>query len=185
MANPVHALGRAIATIADFDVPASPKTTFNVGRIGGGTSVNSIAFEAWAEIDMRSSSGPALEALDARFQRAVDAAVDAENKRWNGRGALSVKKDLVGHRAAGQTPRDAAIVAAAVSVTQALGLPISLDEGSTDSNVPMALGIPAVTIDGGGNGRGAHSLSESFNSTDSWQGTARALLLTIALARPD
>jgi acetylornithine deacetylase/succinyl-diaminopimelate desuccinylase-like protein len=184
MANPTHALGRAIARIADFEVPASPKTTFNVGRIGGGTSVNSIAFEAWAEVDMRSSDSQALDALDAKFQEAVDAAVAAENRRWNDRGHLTAKKELVGHREAGQTPQDAPIVQAAVAVTNGLALPVTLDEGSTDSNVPMALGIPAVTIDGGGKGSGAHSLGESFNATDSWKGTARALLLAVALARP-
>lgn len=184
LANPVHALGRAIALIGDFDVPSTPKTTFNVGRIGGGTSVNSIAFEAWAEIDMRSADAAALAAVDAKFHQAVDAAVAAENKRWNGRGALTATKELVGQRAAGRTAEDAPIVRAAVSVTRALGLPVGLDDGSTDSNVPMGLGIPAVTIDGGGRGRGAHSLGESFDSTDSWQGTARALLLAIALAQP-
>ena len=183
MANPIHALGRAIAAIADFDVPRTPKTTFNVGRIGGGTSVNSIAFEAWAEVDMRSADNDALEALDSKFQRAVDEAVAAENSRWNDRGRITAKKELVGHRAAGQTREDAPIVQAAVAVTRALSLPVSLDEGSTDSNVPMSLGIPAVTIDGGGQGKGAHSLGESFDSTESWKGTARALLLAVALAR--
>jgi tripeptide aminopeptidase len=183
MANPIHALGRVIAAIADFDVPAAPKTTFNVGRIGGGTSVNSIAFEAWAEVDMRSADNGALEAVDAKFQNAVDAAVAAENRRWNDRGRIAAKKELVGHRAAGQTPESAPIVQAAVAVTRALSLPVTLDEGSTDSNVPMSLGIPAVTIAGGGRGRGAHSLGESFDSTESWKGTARALLLAVALAR--
>lgn len=183
MASPIHALGRAIAAIADFQVPQTPKTTFNVGRIGGGTSVNSIAFEAWAEVDMRSADNDALEALDAKFQQAVGAAVAAENTRWNDRGHLTAKKDLVGHRAAGQTPENAPIVKAAVAVTKALSLSVTLDEGSTDSNVPMSLGIPAVTIDGGGQGKGAHSLGESFDSTDSWKGTARALLLAVALAR--
>lgn len=183
LANPVHALGRAIATIADFEVPSKPKTTFNVGRIGGGTSVNSIAFEAWAEVDMRSSDPAAIAEVDRKFQQAVDAAVAAENQRWNNKGALTAKKELVGDRAAGQTPRDSPIVQAAVAVTRALGLPVSMDEGSTDSNVPMGLGIPAVTIDGGGSGRGAHSLGETFDSTDSWKGTARALLLALALAQ--
>lgn len=183
LANPVHALGRAIATIADFEVPSKPKTTFNVGRIGGGTSVNSIAFEAWAEVDMRSSDPAAIAEVDRKFQQAVDAAVAAENQRWNNKGALTAKKELVGDRAAGQTRRDSPIVQAAVAVTRALGLPVSMDEGSTDSNVPMGLGIPAVTIDGGGSGRGAHSLGETFDSTDSWKGTARALLLALALAQ--
>lgn len=183
MANPIHALGRAIGSIADFDVPSTPKTTFNVGRIGGGTSVNSIAFEAWAEVDMRSSDDDALESVDAKFKKAVDAAVAAENARWKDNGRITAKTDLVGSRAAGQTPESAPIVQAAISVTRALSLPVSLDEGSTDSNVPMSLGIPAVTIDGGGRGRGAHSLGESFDSTDSWKGTARALLLAVALAQ--
>ncbi len=183
LANPIHALGRAIGTIADFQVPQTPKTTFNVGRIGGGTSVNSIAFEAWAEMDMRSADQASLDAVDAKFQQAVDAAVAAENARWNDRGHLTGKKDLVGKRAAGETPENSPIVQTAVSITKAMSLPVALDAGSTDSNVPMALGIPAITIDGGGQGKGAHSLGEMFDSTDSWKGTARGLLIAVALAK--
>jgi acetylornithine deacetylase/succinyl-diaminopimelate desuccinylase-like protein len=184
LANPIHALGRAIAKVADFKVPSQPKTTFNVGRIGGGTSVNSIAFEAWLEVDMRSADPASLKAVDASFREAVDAALAEENERWNQRGRLSVDVKLVGDRPAGRTPESAPIVQAAVSVTRALGLPVQLDEGSTDSNIPMSLGVPAVTIDGGGRGSGAHSLGETFDSTDSWKGTQRALLLAIALAQP-
>jgi tripeptide aminopeptidase len=184
LANPIHALGRAIAKVADFQVPSQPKTTFNVGRIGGGTSVNSIAFEAWLEVDMRSADPASLKAVDASFREAVDAALAEENERWNQRGRLSVDVKLVGDRPAGRTPESAPIVQAAVSVTRALGLPVQLDEGSTDSNIPMSLGVPAVTIDGGGRGSGAHSLGETFDSTDSWKGTQRALLLAIALAQP-
>jgi tripeptide aminopeptidase len=180
-ANPVHALGRLVGAIADFQVPGSPVTTFNVGRVGGGTSVNSIAFEAWMEVDLRSADADALGELDQQFRQAVEAALAAENRRWSNRGSLSVSTEVVGRRAAGRTPRDSAIVSAAVSVTRALGLPVTMDEGSTDSNHPMALGIPAITIDGGGSGRGAHSLHESFDTTDSWKGTARALLLALAL----
>jgi acetylornithine deacetylase/succinyl-diaminopimelate desuccinylase-like protein len=183
LANPIHALGRAIAKIGDFQVPNEPKTTFNVGRVGGGTSVNSIAFEAWAEVDMRSADAAALLSVDANFHRAVDTALEEENVRWGNRGKLAVDKTLVGDRPAGRTPAKSAIVQAAVSVTTALGLAVSLDEGSTDANIPMSLGIPAVTIDGGGRGLGAHSLGETFDSTNSEQGTARALLLAIALAR--
>jgi acetylornithine deacetylase/succinyl-diaminopimelate desuccinylase-like protein len=183
LANPIHALGRAIAKISDFQVPTEPKTTFNVGRVGGGTSINSIAFEAWAEVDMRSADAAALQSVDANFHRAVDAALDEENLRWGNRGKLSVDKTLVGDRPAGRTPATTSIVQAAVSVTTALGLQGSLDEGSTDANIPMSLGIPAVTIDGGGRGTGAHSLGETFDSTSSDQGTSRALLLAIALTR--
>jgi tripeptide aminopeptidase len=183
MVNPIHALGRALARIADFDVPREPKTTFNVGRIGGGTSVNSIPFEAWAEVDMRSADPASLKSLDAKFHKAVDDAVIDENARWGSR-ALTVDKQLVGDRPAGRTPGDSPLVVAAVSATKALGLPVSLDEGSTDSNIPMNMGIPAITIDGGGRGSGAHALNEAFDSTNSWQGTQRALLIAIALAQP-
>ena len=183
IANPVHALGRAIARIGDLQVPSEPKTTFNVGRVGGGTSVNSIAFEAWMEVDMRSANQAALTALDANFHKAVDAALAEENERWKDRGRLTVEKQLVGNRPAGSLPATSPIVQMAVSVTKALGVEPSIDEGSTDSNIPISMGIPAVTIDGGGVGRGAHSLAETFDTTNSWQGTARALLLAVALAR--
>jgi acetylornithine deacetylase/succinyl-diaminopimelate desuccinylase-like protein len=182
IANPVHALGRAIDKIADLQVPREPKTTFNVGRIGGGTSVNAIPAEAWMEVDLRSSDKAALTALDASFQRALDVALAEENERWGGRGRLTLEKTVVGNRPAGRTAADAPIVQAAVSVGRALGLETRLDEGSTDANLAMSLGIPAITIDAGGSASGTHSLAETFDSTGSWQGTARALLLAVALA---
>jgi tripeptide aminopeptidase len=183
MVNPIHALGRAMSRLADFEVPREPKTTFNVGRIGGGTSVNSIPFEAWAEVDMRSVDPAALKSLDAKFHQAMDDAVADENARWGSK-QLTVDKQLVGDRPAGRTAVDHAIVVAAVSATKALELPVTLDEGSTDSNIPMNLGIAAITIDGGGRGTGAHALNESFDATNSWQGTQRALLIALALAQP-
>jgi len=182
LSNPMHALGRAVATISQFEVPDNPKTTFNVGRMGGGTSVNAIPFDAWFEMDMRSASPSALQALDQKFHRAVDDAVKAEDTRW-GKNVLSVDKALVGNRPAGQTPAISPIAQAAVSVTKALGFPVTLDEGSTDSNIAMNLGIPAITVDGGGRGRGSHALDESFDQTNSWQGSQRALLLAIALSQ--
>lgn len=183
IANAIHALGRAVAAVADLQVAPTPKTTFSVGRIGGGTSVNAIASEAWMEVDMRSADPAALRALEARFHAAVDAAVAAENARSNQNGRLSVEKTLVGSRPAGQTPISSAIVETAVSVTRALGLTPTLREGSTDANLPISLSIPAITIDGGGAGAGAHSLEETFDTTNSWQGTQRAVLLAIALAQ--
>jgi tripeptide aminopeptidase len=182
LVNPIHALGRAVAAIADFKVPDSPRVTFNVGRIGGGTSINSIAFESWFEMDMRSSDAPALAELDTRFQKAVDRAVADENARWpNGR--ITVNKELAGDRPAGRTPETAPIVKTAIAVNEALGLPVQLGEGSTDANVPISLGIPAITVGGGGRSTGGHSLSETFDTTDSWKGTQRVLLLAVALAR--
>ena len=183
IANPAHALGRAIAKIAELQVPREPKTTFSVGRVGGGTSVNSIPFEAWMEVDMRSADQAALTALDASFHKAVDRALAEENERWSNNGRLMVEKNVVGNRPGGRAPADAPILQAALSVSKALGLNARVDEGSTDSNIPLSLGIPAVTIDGGGTGSGAHALEETFDVTNSWHGTARALLLAIALAR--
>jgi len=182
MVNPIQALGRAMARIADFQVAHEPKTTFNVGRIGGGTSVNAIPYEAWMEVDMRSADQASLQSLDAKLHKAVDDAVADENARWGSR-QLTVEKTLVGSRPAGRTQADAPIVLAAISVTKALNIAVSLDEGSTDSNIPMNMGIPAITIDGGGRGRGSHALDESFDATDSWIGTQRALLLALALAQ--
>ena len=182
LANPAHALGRAMAAFGDLQVPSDPKTTFAVGRIGGGTSVNAIPFEAWMEVDMRSVDAAALRTLESGFLKAVDDAHAAENARWNQNGQLTVEKQLVGDRPAGLTPASSSIVESAVSVTKALGLTPTLDEGSTDANTPMSLGIPAVAVDAGGRGTGAHALEETFDTADSWKGTQRVLLLTIALA---
>ena len=183
MANPIQAMGRAIAKIDAIEVPTKPKTTFNVGRVGGGTSVNAIPFECWMEVDMRSADAASLKALDDKFKAALQEAVDEENKRWNNRGPVSVSAELVGLRPGGHTDENNPIVQTALAVNRAMGFPASLHEGSTDANVPMNLGIPAITIGGGGSGSGAHSLGETFNTKDSWQGTERALLLAVALAR--
>jgi tripeptide aminopeptidase len=183
MVNPIQALGRAIAKIDAFEVPSDPKTTFNVGRVGGGTSVNAIPFEAWMEVDMRSADAASLKAVDTKFNAAVQAAADEENKRWNNKGTITVAAELVGIRPPGQTPKDSAIVQTALAVSWALDIKEVLREGSTDSNVPMSLNIPAITISGGGVGSGAHALTEAFDSTDSFRGTQRAILLAVALAR--
>ena len=181
--NPIHALGRAIARIGDLQVPNSPRTTFNVGRIGGGTSINAIADEAWMEVDLRSGDALSLRALEREFRQAVQQAVADENARW-GSHALTVTIETVGTRPAGRVPTTAPIVQAAVSVSQALSLPLSFAEGSTDANLPLSLGIPALTIDSGGRGQGAHTESETFDATDAWKGTQRAILLAVALAQP-
>jgi tripeptide aminopeptidase len=183
LANPIGAMGRAIAKISDLQVPREPKTTFNVGRVGGGTSVNAIPFEGWMEVDMRSSDPASLASVDANFHKAVDSAAAEENERWGKPRMITVTKDLVGDRPAGSTPEDAPIVQTALAVNRALGFAAALGEGSTDSNLPMSLKIPALTIGGGGRGTGAHALDEAFDATDSWQGTQRAVLLTIALAQ--
>jgi tripeptide aminopeptidase len=182
LANPIGAMGRAIAKIEEMKVPQQPKTTFNVGRVGGGTSVNSIPFEGWMEVDMRSSDPAALAAVDAQFQKAVDTAVTEENQRW-GRGTITVVKELVGDRPAGSTPENSAIVRTGLATATALGFNANLGEGSTDSNFPMSLKVPAITIGGGGRGSNAHALDESFDTKDAWMGTQYALLLAVALSQ--
>ena len=181
MANPIHALGRAMREIADFQVPNEPKTTFNVGRVGGGTSVNSIPFEAWMEVDMRSADPASLQSLDAKFQKAVDDAVAAENARWNSR-AITVDKALVGIRPAGATPATRRSCRRRCRRRERWASRAPTRARPTRT-IPMSLGIPAITIDGGGGGRGAHALDESYDTTDSWMGTQRAMLLAIALAQ--
>ena len=182
-ANPAHALGRAMQIVAGLEVPARPRTTFSVGRIGGGTSVNAIPAEAWMEVDLRSSDPNALKALDARFRDAVSRALAQENARWRQNGRLTVTVEKIGDRPAGSMAADSPIVQTALTVSKALGVTAPLDEGSTDSNVPMNLKVPAITVGSGGTGTGAHSLQESYDTTDSWRGSQRILLLAVALAR--
>ena len=183
LANPIQAMGRAIAKIDAFEVPTKPKTTFNVGRVGGGTSVNAIPFESWMEVDMRSADKDSLETINAKYKVAVQEAVDEENKRFKGRGPVTVDNAVVGYRPAGSTPADSAIVKTAIAVTKLFGGPGDTGESSTDSNVPMNLGIPAVTIGAGGRGTGSHALDETYNTKDSYLGTQRGLVLAVALAR--
>lgn len=183
--NPANALGRAVAKIAEIQVSAAPRTTFNVGRIGGGTSVNAIPSEAWMEVDMRSSDAAQLAAVDAKVQAAIDAAVAEENRRWKSTSRVTVTRELVGDRPAGTLPPTAPIVQAVQAVGQALfGTPTMLGEGSTDANLPLSLNIPAVAIGGGGDGADAHATTESWTATDSWKGTQNAVLVTVVLAQP-
>lgn len=180
--NPVHALGRAIAKVSDLQVPNDPRVTFSVGIVEGGTSVNSIAMTARMDVDMRSVDAPALDALDVRFQAAIRQALDEENARWSQGDRLAMTVDTIGIRPAGAQGDDAAIVQAARAAGRSLGFDVPAIASSTDANIPIALGIPAVTIDGGGRGGGAHSLGEWFDTADSHLGTQWALLFVVTLA---
>jgi tripeptide aminopeptidase len=182
--NPMHALGRAIANLAALEVPRDPKTTFSVGRVGGGTSVNAIAFEAWLELDLRSADARALAALETAALEAVNRGLQDERARWGGGGRIEVVSEVMGSRPSGRVSEAAPILRAARSVTAAVGGVARLAEGSTDANLGMSLGIPSITIGGGGRGVGAHTLHEHFDTTGSEAGTRRALLLAVALAQP-
>ncbi len=182
MANPIHALGRAIAKISDFQVPTTPKTTFNVGRIGGGTSVNAIPFEAWLEFDERSIDTKSLDEVDAKFKQAIQSALDEENARWGNKVLLKVEIKQVGNRPAGQTDPNSPIVQTAMDSVRALNLgEPKLGAGSSDANVPMHLGIPAIVLGAGGSDQGAHSLNETDDVTDSWKGVQNAILTAVSL----
>ena len=185
MPNPIHALGRAIARAGDLQVPSHPRTTFNVGVVQGGTSVNSIAMSGSMDVDLRSESADALARLDAQLQRSLAVALADENARWpESSTRLTMKIDTLGVRPAGAQPDSARIVRAALSSLRALGVtPEPTGASSTDANVPIGLGFAGITIDGGGRGRGAHSLEESYDDGDrGWIGPQWAALLVATLA---
>jgi acetylornithine deacetylase/succinyl-diaminopimelate desuccinylase-like protein len=183
-ANPIQAMGRAIARISQIRVPAQPRTTFSVGRVGGGTAVNAIPTECWMEVDLRSASAPALAALDAEFRKSVEDAVSDENARWGNQRQVFSKVELVGNRVPGRTPETAPIVRTALSVARALGLAVPLTESSTDASVAVARGIPAIAIGAGGRGMGQHTSAETFDTTDAWRGVQYAVLLVVSLSQP-
>lgn len=186
MPNPVHAMGRAIAAIADLQVPEHPRTTFSVGVIEGGTSVNSIAGTATMQVDLRSESAEALARVDAALRQAIDQAVAKERARWPGspKGLRAEIKEI-GLRPAGSQPDTLWLVRTAQATARELGIPVPVPTaGSTDANLPIGLRIPALTLDGGGKGDGAHSLSEWYDDgADGFRGPQWILLMALRASR--
>lgn len=176
----IHAMGRAIAKIADVRTPASPKTTFTVGTVSGGTSVNTIAPDAKMAIDIRSDAMAPLLETEKKILAAIDESVAEENKRWNV-STLSASTRLIGDRPGGMTPASSAIVETAVRANTAFGLQTLLSGASTDANVPMSLGIPTIVIGGGGKTGGFHALSEWIDVTDAWKGAQTSLVTVLGL----
>jgi acetylornithine deacetylase/succinyl-diaminopimelate desuccinylase-like protein len=184
-ASPHHALGRAIAMFAE-DAPTvtarGEKTSFNVGRIGGGTSVNSIAFESWMEVDMRSGDQGKLDEIDAVFQSAVQRGLAAENaSRTEGPG-LSVDVVRIGTRPAVRGDSQSPLVQRAVAAMRAFDVEPELEISSTDANHPISLGIPAITMSRGGNSADSHSLAESWQDKDGHVAVQIGLLTVLAEA---
>jgi acetylornithine deacetylase/succinyl-diaminopimelate desuccinylase-like protein len=181
-ASAIHAMGRAIAKIADVQVPKQPKTTFTVGTVDGGTSVNAIAGLAIMELDMRSAENPPLLKVEGEIMKAIKEAVAEENARWGTPNAITADIKLVGDRPAGVQSPDAPIVYAAVMGVSAVGFKPILDQAaSTDSNLPISLGIPAVTIGRGGRNDNNHALTESFDPKDAYLGVQKNLLTVLSL----
>ncbi len=185
LANPAHALGRAIRNfdeVADTLTAKGPRTSFNVGILEGGTSVNSIPFEVSMEVDMRSESPASLGRIDAALHEAVARAVAEENADRRHGAEVTAEMVLIGQRPSGEIAESDPIVQRAVAITRMFGAEPRLGRGSTDSNIPISLGIPAITIGGGGIGSGAHSLGEYFINRDGPLGIQRALLILLAQA---
>ena len=183
--NPAFALGTAMAKLGELRVPESPKTTYSVGRIGGGTSVNSIPFESWMEVDLRSEGNEELEELAQEFLAMIQDSTDAENAaRSTDQGAIELDVEMIGERPSGETPIDSPIVQLTTEVYRAFGIEPSYNQSSTDANIPISLGIPAITIDRGGMGGRGHSLDEwvDVSQPETVKGIQVVLTTVLALA---
>jgi acetylornithine deacetylase/succinyl-diaminopimelate desuccinylase-like protein len=185
LVNPMFALGQAATEFSRTQVPASPKTTYSIGLIGGGTSVNSIPVSAWMDVDMRSESLAELKRVEDRLLKIVQEAADGENfARSTKEGKITVDAKLVGDRPAGQTAVDTPLVQATKAAIEAGGYKFSYRSSSTDSNMAMSLGIPALTIGRMGpdkSGR-AHSLDEWIDVEKGPMVKAMTTCLSIILA---
>jgi tripeptide aminopeptidase len=185
LVNPAFALGGAMTRFSRLQVPTHPRTTFNVGVVGGGTSVNSIPTDMYMLVDMRSESPDELKKIDDAFQRVVREAVEDENRARNtAEGKIVAEVKLIGDRPSGVTPTSAYLVQAASAVAKVYGFTPTYEIGSTDANVPISMGIPAITIGRGAGGR-SHSLDEWIDVTKEKNVQAGEIVLATILAASD
>ena len=185
--NPIAALASALVVVGETTLPEEPRTTLNLGTIRGGTSVNSIPESATAAIDFRSTSPEELTRLEVALHRAVEDAVERANKMGKeyasrSRGPLTFTVKRIGNRPAARLPADSPMLETLRSVDRHLGIRTDIRLGSTDANIPIARGIPALSMGAGGDGGGAHTLGEWYSDKDRELGLRRALLLTLAIA---
>lgn len=181
-ASPIHALGRAITIFDDAAArytAGPPLTSYNVGRIGGGTSVNSIAFEAWMEVDMRAENRDRLMGIDSLFREAVRRALLDENAGRRSGDPLTVDARLVGDRPSGMTDPALPFVGRVMAATAYLGDEPRTRTSSTDANIPISLGIPAVSIGRGGISENGHAPEEYWVDRDAPRAVKRALLVVL------
>ena len=182
--NPVHAIGRVIARFATYAAPMAPRTTYNVGLIEGGNSVNSIPESASMMVDMRSIAKEEIDKLEAYLRRVIELAVREENSQRALSGTqLRYHLEPKGNRPSGETPLDARLVQTAIECSRALRIEPRLDCSSTDSNIPISLGIPAITIGAGGISNNCHTLAEWYDPAGRELGLKRLALLTVAFTR--
>lgn len=186
--NPMAAMADAVKRLYETDVPASPRTSYAASVVSGGTSVNSIPDRIELQVDMRSPDPAALDRLEKRFLTIVDEAVAAENyARSTNLGEIGAEKKRIGDRPAGSTADTHPLVVTSQRVLSERGFATQLQASSTDSNIPMSLGIPAITIGTGGGGGRAHSVDEYVNVEKNAfvGGLAAGLALVVAAANLD
>lgn len=181
LANPVHALARAITAFAEQRLPSdgSPRSSFNFGMIEGGSSINSIPTTARTKVDLRSESAAKLDEIAALLTTTVERALEVENERATG-GKVTAKIKEIGSRPGGRLRDDAYILQAVRAVDSHFGIRSHLDCASTDANLPLSMGLPAISIGAGGHGGGAHTPQEWFHPDGRELGLKR-ILLTLAL----
>jgi tripeptide aminopeptidase len=188
--NPIHALSRGIARFVTVRVPEQPRTTFNIGEIEGGTSVNSIPFRAAIKVDLRSEAQSELDRLEATLREAIEAGVTEEMAAARDRGMasrgpndkLEMKLRVLGIRPGGELPESSPLLAALREADRFLGNRSRPERSSTDANIPLSLGIDAISIGAGGHAGGAHSLGEWYDPTGRELGLQRALLTVLGVA---
>jgi len=184
MPNPINALVRGSVRFINTKVPATPRTTFNIGQIEGGTSVNSVPHEARLKVDIRSESEDELTRLESALRECIAAGVrdETESARDRSKGKLEWKVELLGSRPGGELAADSALLAALRAADEFVGNQSRIERSSTDANIPLSLGIDAISIGVGGSGGGAHSLQEWYDSAGREAGLKRALLTIFGIA---
>jgi tripeptide aminopeptidase len=184
MPNPINALVRGSVRFINTRVPANPRTTFNLGQIEGGTSVNSIPYEAKLKVDVRSESEDELAKLESALRDCISAGVrdEMESSRDRSKGKLEWKVELLGSRPGGELASDSPLLAALRAADDYLGNQSRLERSSTDANIPLSAGIDAISIGAGGSGGGAHSLNEWYDPTGREMGLKRALLTLLGIS---
>lgn len=184
--NPIHAMGRAINSISQLRGLESPKTTFNVGVVSGGTSINSIPCEASMLVDIRSNSAQELAKLERTILEMAKAAAFAETDHWQHEDSVKITTKLIGDRPAGTQPHDGLMVSTFEEVLSTFGRGIAVtDAGSTDCNVPISLGVPACVLGYGGTGGDCHNPGEWYIPDENYDGPRHVLLMLLMLAGLD
>jgi tripeptide aminopeptidase len=185
VANPAHAVGFAASGVAGMPLPHSPRSTASVVRIGGGSVLNTIPQDAWLELDLRSESEDALEAMYGGVTRALAKALDRVNRqRTAGTSSLTLEIVPLGTRPSGVTSVAHRLVQSAVAATRLIGRTPELAAGSTDANVAIARGVPGIALGAGGQGGDPHLPSEWYDNTGGSDGLYRLLLVALAMTEP-